>query len=118
MKNFFIKYMSRIMILSIFGYFSRNWINNYFNINVFFDFFNPISLIYYLIFTVFFVLIKKFIENSNNISLIFLNFSVLFFFLGFIVFNYYINYIFIFILLILILIYTLSIVYLWYKLRS
>ncbi len=71
-KVFNKKNLIRIFILFIIGLSSRLFINNYFNINVFIDYLNPISLIYYTIMATLIVSINelfKYIDLFNLSSL-------------------------------------------------
>lgn len=65
-KHFFTrKNFSFIIIIIISGFFSRHLVNIAFNANVFLDYFNPISLFYYLFFTIYSIILKANIHLFN-----------------------------------------------------
>jgi hypothetical protein len=51
----------KVVILFIVGFASRLFINNMYN-NVFLDYFNYISILYYIFFSVFIVLVHEFVD--------------------------------------------------------
>lgn len=59
-KNF-----SGIIIIILFGLFTRSLVNYAFNVNVFVDYSNPISIFYYLVFTIFSKILLIHIELFN-----------------------------------------------------
>lgn len=49
-----------ILIIFVFGFVSRIIVNSYFDINVFYDYLNPVSIFYYLGFSSFIVLVQEY----------------------------------------------------------
>lgn len=70
-KNKYI--IKKILTLFIIGFSSRLFVNNYFDINVFKDYTDIISIIYYFIFSSFIVSFDSLIEYLNFIKLFFIN---------------------------------------------
>src|ERR1700712_1360217 len=51
--------LNKIVIIFIFGLTSRIFINYIYNVNVFIDYFNKVSIIYYVLFSIFIVFIHE-----------------------------------------------------------
>ncbi len=68
-KNFINKRtLIKIIVIFSFGLVSRMIINNYFEINVFMDFFSYISICYYLVLASFITFIHNYVDNLNFAS--------------------------------------------------
>jgi hypothetical protein len=57
--------ITKIIIIFICGLISRLFVNNYFDINIFIDVFNYISILYYLFFSFFVVFVRDYINIYN-----------------------------------------------------
>ena len=64
--------LCKIFVIFVFGFVSRLLINSYFDINVFIEFLNPISVLYYMFFSSFIVMIHEFINFNSLPSFSFL----------------------------------------------
>lgn len=64
-RSFTLANISKILIIFIVGFTSRYLINEYYNINVFTDYLNTISLVFYSIFSTFIILIHELFAYFN-----------------------------------------------------
>ncbi len=53
---------NKIILVFILGFVTRVFVNNVYNVNVFLDYLDQISLIYYLFFSLFIIIIHEFVD--------------------------------------------------------
>src|SRR5438477_7522017 len=57
----------KMIFVFVVGFISRVFVNNVYNVNVFLDYLDQISLIYYLFFSLFIIIIHEFVDCFNNV---------------------------------------------------